>query len=76
MTRWLPLYRDVMSWRATKNALAGLIAGLAGGVLLAALAVILGVIVFTLVTGAGNWDHVAVYVGIAVLILALAPWLA
>jgi signal transduction histidine kinase len=71
-----PLYRDLMTWRATKNALAGLIAGLAGGVLLGALAVIVGAILFTLTTGAGNWDHVAVYVGIAVLIAALAPWLA
>ena len=71
-----PLYLDLMTWRATKNALAGLIAGLAGGVLLGVLAVILGVILFTLATGAGNWDHVAVYVAIAVLISALAPWLA
>jgi len=63
-----------MTWRATKNALAGLIAGLAGGVLLGALAVILGVILFTLATSADNWDHVAVYVGIAVLILVLVPW--
>src|SRR5262249_53830887 len=70
------LYRDLMTWRAAKSARAGLIGGLAGGVLLGALAVIVGVILFTLATGAGNWDHVAVYVGIAVLILALAPWLA
>ena len=76
MARCPHLYRDVMTWRATKSALAGLIAGLAGGVLLGALAVILGVILFTLATSVDNWDHVAVYVGIAVLILALAPWLA
>src|SRR5262249_23509388 len=69
VTRWPPLYRDDMIWRATKNALAGLIAGLAGGVLLGALAVILGLILFTLATGADNWDHVAVYIGIAVLIV-------
>ena len=43
-----PLYRDVMTWRAIRNALAGLLAGLAGGVLLGALIVIWGVILFTL----------------------------
>jgi signal transduction histidine kinase len=64
-----------MTWRAMRNALAGLLAGLAGGVLLGALIGIWGVILFTLVTGAGDWEHVVVYVGIALLIMALTPWL-
>src|SRR5690348_5813771 len=64
-----------MTWRATKNALAGLLAGLAGGVLLGALIVIWGVTAFTLATSVNNWEHVAVYVGIALLIMVLIPWL-
>ena len=37
-----PLYRDLMTWRAINNALAGLLAGVAGGVLLGALIADLG----------------------------------
>ena len=70
-----PLYRDLMTWRAIKNALAGLLAGLAGGVLLGALIVIWGVTLFTLATSTDDWEHVAVYVGIVLLIMALTPWL-
>jgi len=70
-----PLYRDLMTWRAISNALAGLLAGLAGGVLLGVLIGIWGVIVFTLATSVDNWEHVAVYAGIALLIMALTPWL-
>ena len=70
-----PLYRDLMTWRAIKNALAGLLAGLAGGVLLGVLIVIWGVTLFTLATGADDWEHVVVYVAIVLLITALTPWL-
>ena len=70
-----PLYRDLMTWRAIRNALAGLLAGLAGGVLLGALILIWGVALFTLATGTDDWEHVAVYVGIVLLIMALTPWL-
>ena len=70
-----PLYRDLMTWRAIKNALAGLLAGLAGGVLLGVLIVIWGVTLFTLASGAGDWEHVVVYVAIVLLITALTPWL-
>jgi signal transduction histidine kinase len=62
-------------WRATKNALAGLLAGLAGGVLLGVLIVIWGATLFSLAAGAGDWAHVALYVAIALLIPALTPWL-
>jgi signal transduction histidine kinase len=63
------------TWRAISNALAGLLAGVAGGVLLGALIVIWGVTLFTLATSVDDWEHVAVYVGIVVLITALTPWL-
>ena len=64
-----------MTWRAINNALAGLLAGLAGGVLLGVLIVIWGVTLFTLATGTDDWEHVVVYVGIVLLIMALTPWL-
>jgi signal transduction histidine kinase len=70
-----PLYRDLLTWRAIKNALAGLLAGVAGGVLLGVLIVIWGVTLFTLASSTDDWEHVAVYVGIALLIMALTPWL-
>ena len=75
MAPWGLLYGDHMTWRAISNALASLLAGLAGGVLLGALIVIWGVTVFTLATSVNNWEHVAVYVGIVVLITVLTPWL-
>ena len=70
-----PLYRDLMTWRAVRNALAGLLAGVAGGVLLGGLILIWGVTLFTLATSTDDWEHVAVYVGIVLLIMALTPWL-
>src|SRR6185437_675195 len=69
-----PLYRDLMTWRAIRNALAGLLAGLAG-VLLGALIVIWAVTLYTLATSTDDWEHVVVYVGIVLLIMALTPWL-
>src|SRR2546423_13128053 len=69
-----PSYRDLMTWRAVRNALAGLLAGVAGGVLLGVLIVIWGVTLFTLASGEDDWEHVVVYVAIALLITALTPW--
>jgi signal transduction histidine kinase len=63
-----------MTWRATKNALAGLLTGLAGGVLLGVFIVVWGATLFSLASGAGDWEHVALYVVIALLIPALTPW--
>ena len=54
-----PLYRDVMTWRATKNALAGLLTGLAGGLLLLGLLVIWGAALVSLARGPGGWEHAA-----------------
>jgi len=69
-----PLYLDLMTWRATKNALAGLLAGLAGGVLLVVLLVVWGGAVFSLAAGPGGWEHAGLYVAVAVLITVLVPW--
>ena len=63
-----------MTWRAIKNALAGLLAGLAGGLLLGALAVIGWAAILSLVEGAGDWEHVAIYVVVSVLVFVLLPW--
>src|SRR5215467_4725938 len=68
-----PLYLDLMTWRATKNALAALLTGLAGGVLLVVLLVVWGAAVFSLATGPGGWERAALYVAVAVLILVLVP---
>ena len=69
-----PLYLDLMTWRATKNTLAGLLAGLAGGVLLVVLLVVWGGAVFSLAAGPGGWEHAGLYVAVAVLITVLVPW--
>ena len=63
-----------MIWRATKNALAGLLAGLAGGLLLGALAVIGWAAILSLVEGAGDWEHAGLYVVVSVLVFVLLPW--
>jgi signal transduction histidine kinase len=62
-----------MTWRATKNALAGLLIGLAGGVLLGVLIVIWGAAIISLAAGPGGWAHAALYLAVAVLILVLVP---
>jgi signal transduction histidine kinase len=63
-----------MTWRATKNALAGLLAGLAGGVLLLGLLVIWGAALVSLAEGPGGWAQAALYLAVAVLVPVLAPW--
>src|SRR5690348_9391885 len=63
-----------MIWRATKNSLAALLTGLAGGVLLVVLLVVWGGALFSLATGPGGWEHAALYVTVAVLIMVLVPW--
>src|SRR5215472_6940910 len=69
-----PLYLDLMTWRATKNALAGLLTGLAGGVLLLSLLVIWGAALVSLAEGPGGWAHAAIYLAVAVLVPLLVPW--
>src|SRR5215467_14576348 len=69
-----PLYLDLMTWRATKNALAGLLAGLAGGVLLLGLLVIWGAALVSLAEGPGGWAKAVLYLAVAVLVPVLVPW--
>ena len=64
-----------MTWRAIKNALAGLITGLAGGVLLLGLLVIWGAALVSLAGGPGGWAHAVLYVAAVVLVPVLMPWL-
>jgi signal transduction histidine kinase len=63
-----------MTWRAIKNALAGLLAGLAGGVLLGVLIVTWGAALVSLAEGPGGWAHAALYLTVAVLVAVLVPW--
>jgi signal transduction histidine kinase len=63
-----------MTWRAIKNALAGLLAGLTGGILLGALIVISGAAIVSLARGPGGWEHAAIYVIVTVLVFVLLPW--
>jgi signal transduction histidine kinase len=63
-----------MTWRATKNALAGLLAGLAGGVLLSVLIVPWGAALVTLIEGPGGWAHAAIYAAVVLVVPLLVPW--
>jgi signal transduction histidine kinase len=63
-----------MTWRATKNALAGLLAGLAGGVLLGVLIVPWGAALVTLIEGPGGWAHAAIYAAVVLVVPLLVPW--
>jgi signal transduction histidine kinase len=63
-----------MTWRATKNALAGLLAGLAGCLLLGGLLLIGGAALVSVVQGPGGWEHAAIYVAVDVLVFVLLPW--
>jgi len=63
-----------MTWRATKNALAGLLTGLAGGVLLGVLIVPWGAALVTLIEGPGGWAHAAIYTAVVLVVPLLAPW--
>jgi signal transduction histidine kinase len=63
-----------MTWRATKNALAGLLAGLAGCLLLGGLLLIGAAALVSLVQGPGGWEHAAIYVAVDVLVFVLVPW--
>src|ERR1700729_1751931 len=66
--------RAAATWRATGNALAGLLAALAGGLLLGGLALIWGGAIVSLAEGPGGWGHAALYAVLVVAIPVLAPW--
>jgi len=50
------------SWRATMSAMSALLVAAVGTTLLGVIGVVWGAAIFSLVTGAGDWAHVAVYV--------------
>src|SRR5512146_472491 len=66
------------TWRATANALAGLLAALAGVLVLRPLAVLSGAAIIALVTDwpAGGWAHAALYIAAVIVLPVLPPWLA
>ena len=65
------------TWRATANALAGLLAGLAGVLVLGALAAIwLGALVSLAEWPVGGWAHAALYIATVLVIPVLTPWVA
>jgi signal transduction histidine kinase len=63
------------TWRATANALAGLLAALAGVLVLGALAALwLGAIVSLVDWPVGGWAHAALYIAAVIVIPVLVPW--
>src|ERR1700722_62433 len=66
--------RAAATWRATGNALAGLLAALAGGLLLGGLALIWGAAIVSLAEGPGGGGRAALSSVLVVAIPVLAPW--
>jgi signal transduction histidine kinase len=66
------------TWRATANALAGLLAALAGVLVLGPLATLSGAAIIALVADwpAGGWAHAALYIAAVIVLPMLTPWLA
>jgi len=64
------------TWRATANALAGLLAALAGVLVLGPLAIVWGAAVISLADWpAGGWAHAALYVAVVIVTTVLVPWM-
>ena len=65
------------TWRATANALAGLLAGAAGVLVLGGLAALwLGAVVSLAEWPVGGWTNAALYIAAVLVIPALTPWVA
>jgi signal transduction histidine kinase len=66
------------TWRATANALAGLLAALAGVLVLGPLAILSGAAIISLAADwpAGGWAHAALYIAAVIVLPVLTPWLA
>ena len=65
------------TWRATVNALAGLLAALTGVVVLGALAAPwLGAVISLAEWPVGGWTHAALYIAAVIVIPVLTPWVA
>ncbi len=63
-----------MTWRAIKNAEAGLLAGLAGGILLGVLLLIWAAAIYSLASGPDGVRHAINCVVVVVLVPVLLPW--
>src|SRR4051812_29686519 len=63
-----------MTWRVTKDALAGLLAGLSGGILLGVLFLIWAAAIYSLADGPGGWQHAVNCTVVTVLVPVLLPW--
>jgi signal transduction histidine kinase len=64
------------TWRATANALAGLLAALAGVLVLGPLAIVWGAAVISLADWpAGGWAHAALYIAVVIVTTVLVPWM-
>ncbi len=65
------------TWRATVNAMAGLLAALAGVLVLGALAALwLGAVISLAEWPVGGWTHAALYIAAVLLLPLLIPWVA
>ncbi len=62
------------AWRATRNGLAALLVAVVGIVLVGGIGVVWGAAIFSLLTGAGDGGHVALYAAVVVLGPVLALW--
>jgi signal transduction histidine kinase len=65
--------RSARGWRATLHALAGLPVGLGGGAVIVSLLVVWLAAVASLLGGAGDWQHVALYLLAVLVIPVLLP---
>jgi signal transduction histidine kinase len=63
-----------MTWRAIKDAVAGLLAGLSGGILLGVLLLIWAAAIASLIGGPGGWQHAVNCTVVTVLVPVLLPW--
>ncbi|MGE5288666.1 MAG: sensor histidine kinase [Micromonosporaceae bacterium] len=55
------------AWRATMNAMTALLVAAVGTVLLGLIGLVWGAAIFALVTGAGDWAHIALYLAAAII---------
>jgi signal transduction histidine kinase len=62
------------AWRATRNGLAALLVAVVSTILLGMIGVVWGAAIFALLTGAGDWSHVALYVTAVLVGPVLALW--
>jgi signal transduction histidine kinase len=80
-SRWLAAPVSALwaaaTWRATANALAGLLAALAGVLVLGPLAIIWAAAIITLAEWpVGGWARAALYIAAVIVIPVLTPWVA